>query len=200
MKQKKNVEQIIEETAKAAAREVVGQQRQARATNLYRTTERLLRNYPRMQKLVRDKEDYGFVPPERSKDITVAPPPGGGIRDREELRAEAIAERHASYELTKAQFEEIDAVVRQFRHNSEFIVIRMYYFNEDAYGNEREPDSRPYTFEEISEELAVTGLQRSEKTLRSWRTKLVQDMTVVLFGIDGAISVESRGLDLRPGQ
>jgi len=189
---KKNVEQIIEETAKATASAVIGQQRQARATNLYRAMERLLRNYPKLKKLAVNVDDYGFVPVERSKSITVAPPPGGMPRDRSEILEEIIADRQVSYERTKARFEEIDAVVQQFADNPEFIVIRMYYFNEDAYGHDRGADSRPYTFEEISEELAATGLQRSEKTLRSWRTRLVQDMTVTLFGIDGAVSVETR--------
>ena len=147
---------------------------------------------PKLKKLVENVDDYGFVPGERSKSITIAPPPGGMMRDRNEILEEIVADRQVSYERTKARFEEIDSVVQQFADNPEFIVIRMYYFNEDAFGNDRAPDSRPYTFEEISEELAITGLQRSEKTLRSWRTRLVQDMTVTLFGIDGAVSVETR--------
>ena len=189
---KKNVEQIIEETAKATASAVIGQQRQARAINLYRAMERLLRNYPKLKKLVVNVDDYGFAPIERSKSITIAPPAGGMMRDHNDIIDEIIADRQVSYERTKARFEEINAVVQQFANDPEFIVIRMYYFNEDAYGNDRGSDSRPYTFEEISAELAAAGLQRSEKTLRSWRTRLVQDMTVTLFGIDGAVSVETR--------
>lgn len=114
------------------------------------------------------------------------------MRDPIDVTDEIIAERKKSYARTEAQFWELDTVIRQFADKPEFIVIRMYYFNEDAYGNDRGPDSRLYTFDEISEELAATGLQRSEKTLRSWRTRLVQDMTVTLFGIDGAVSVETR--------
>lgn len=189
---KKKVEQIIEETAKATASEVIVQQRQARQVNHYRAMERLLRNYPRLKKLVENVEDYGFVPVERSKSITIAPPSGGMMRDRTEILEEVIADRQVSYERTKARFDEIDAVVKQFENDPEFIVIRMYYFNENAHGMERDPDSKAYTFEEISEELASVGIFRSEKTLRSWRTRIVQDMTVTLFGVDGALSVESR--------
>jgi len=151
---KKNVEQIIEETAKATASAVLGQQRQQRSPNLYRAMERLLRNYPKLKKLVENVDDYGFVPGERSKSITIAPPPGGMMRDRNEILEEIVADRQVSYERTKARFEEIDSVVQQFADNPEFIVIRMYYFNEDAFGNDRAPDSRPYTFEEISEDLS----------------------------------------------
>ena len=188
---KKNVEQIIEDTAKATASAVIGQQRQARSTNLYRAMERLLRNYPKLKKLVDNVADYGFTPVERSKSVTIAPPPGGR-RDRSDMLEDFILERQTSYERTKARFEEIDAVVRQFSDKPEFIVIRMYYFGEDAHGNDRGPDARPYSFEEISEALTAAGIPRSEKTLRTWRTRLVQDMTVLLFGIDGAVSVESR--------
>lgn len=72
-----------------------------------------------------------------------------------------------------------------------FIVIRMYYFNEDATGKPR-GDAKPYTFAEIAEELEAVGIQRSEKILRKWRTKIVQDMTVQMWGADGALSVEAR--------
>lgn len=188
----KNVEQIIEETAKATASAVIGQQRQARPANLYRAMERLLRNYPKMKRLVENVNEYGFIPAERSRSITVAPPPGSGVRDHDDILESAIASRQASYERTRARFEEIDAVVRQFAEKTEFIVIRMYYFGEDVHGQDRDPDARPYSFEEIEEELSAIGILRSEKTLRTWRTRMVQDMTVLLFGIDGAICVESR--------
>lgn len=39
---------------------------------------------------------------------------------------------------------------------------------------------------------ATVSIEKSVRTLRTWRTKLVQDMTVLLFGVDGAVSIESR--------
>lgn len=117
--------------------------------------------------------------------------------DRLDLYEEHVAARRASYERTKARYDEIDAVVRQFEDREEFVVIRMYYFNEDATGADR-GDAKPYTFEEIAEELSAVGLNRSVQTLRKWRTRLVQDMTVLLFGVDGAVSIEAR--DPKQGQ
>ena len=180
------------EAAKDGAREVLNLQRQQRNLNLYRTTERLLRNYKTYLKLVTDLDNYGFEPIEKSHDISVAPPPGSGVSDRVELYEEHVAARRASYERTKARFDEIDAVVKQFQDKEEFIVIRMYYFNEDANGHDRGEDAKPYTFEEISADLAAVGINRSERSLRTWRTKLVQDMTVLLFGVEGAVSIEAR--------
>ena len=98
--------------------------------------------------------------------------------------------RTASYERTRARFEELDAVIRQFGNREEFIVIRMYYFGEDADGNDR-GEAGALTFEAISAELTGKGVIRTEKTLRTWRTRLVQEMTVLLFGVDGAVSIEA---------
>ena len=151
----------------------------------------MLRNYKTYQRLVEDIESYGFEPVEKSHSVSVAPPPGSSVMDKVDLYDEYVAARKASWARTKARYDEIDAVVRQFEGEQEFIVIRMYYFNEDAYGNDR-GDAKPYTFDEISEELAAVGIDKSARSLRVWRTKLVQDMTVLLFGVDGAVSVEAR--------
>lgn len=194
---KKTMEEYIEEAARKGARATVNLQRQQRNLNLYRTTERLLRNYKTYQRMMEDLEGYGFEPVGKSHSISVAPPPGSGMMDRLDLYEEHVAARRASYERTKARYDEIDAVVRQFEDREEFVVIRMYYFNEDATGADR-GDAKPYTFEEIAEELSAVGLNRSVQTLRKWRTRMVQDMTVLLFGVDGAVSIEAR--DPKQGQ
>lgn len=111
------------EAAKDGAREVLNLQRQQRNLNLYRTTERLLRNYKTYQKLVNDLDGYGFEPIEKSHDISVAPPPGSGVSDRVNLYDEHIAARRASYERTKARFDEIDAVVKQFQDKLALVEI-----------------------------------------------------------------------------
>ena len=192
MAKRQSVNDIIKVAAREGARETVNLQRQQRNLNLYRTTERLLRNYKKYQRLVTDLEGYGFEPINKSHDISVAPPPGSGVSDRVDLYDEHVAARRASYERTKARYDEIDAVIRQFQDREEFVVIRMYYFNEDVNGQDRGDDAKAYTFDEISEELAAAGIEKSVRTLRTWRTKLVQDMTVLLFGVDGAVSIEAR--------
>ena len=187
----KDQAKYIRDTARATALEVLGLQRLSVHTNFYRVTERLLRNYKTLKKLVETPDDYGYLPPQRSSSISAAPP-SGGVRDPQETIDAAIQAREESFSRTKAQFEIVNAVVEKYADNPEFIVIRMYYFNEDVCGHDRPANTKPYSFEEISEALESTGVKRSEKALRSWRTKLVQDMTVALFGIDGAISIECR--------
>lgn len=188
----RDLEALIERVSKAGAREVLNLQRQRRNVNLYRATERLLRAYPKLKRMHDHPEEYGFLPVARSKDISVAPPPGSGARDPIEALEEHVDSRAASYDRTMGRFNEIDAVVRLFEDRPEFVIIRMYYWNEDVWGHDRGEDARRYSFEEIQEELGAVGVARNLKTIRAWRTKLVQDMTVLLFGVDGAVSVESR--------
>lgn len=189
---KEDVKKIIADTARKAAEEVVRQQNAASRSNHYKDTERLLRNYKAMKRLYDHPEEYSLVPPERSKSITLAPPPGAGYRSREDIMDEAIEARLRSYGVSCAQYRWIDDVIKQFEDKPEFIVIRMYYFGEDANGDDRPEGSKNYTFEEISEALAERGLSRSEKTLRTWRSQLVQDMTVCLFVMDGTLSIGNR--------
>lgn len=190
----KETENYIDTAAKHAAREVVNLQRQQRGVNLYRATERLLRAYPKLKRMRDHPEEYGFLPVEKSKDISVAPPHGAGVRDPMDALNEHIDSRAASYDRTAARFSEIDAVVRSVIDQPEFIVIRMYYWNEDAWGHPRADDAPRQTFEEIADELDAVGIHKNIKTLRTWRSRLVQDMTVLLFGVDGAVSIEARDI------
>lgn len=133
MAKRQSVDELIQKAALAGAQETVRLQRHQRNLNLYRTTERMLRNYKTYQRLVEDIESYGFEPVEKSHSVSVAPPPGSSVMDKVDLYDEYVAARKASWARTKARYDEIDAVVRQFEGEQEFIVIRMYYFNEDAY-------------------------------------------------------------------
>lgn len=185
------LEQTIDAAAEAGARKVLHLQWQQSSTNHYRAMEDLLRAYPRYKAMQEHPEDYGFLPVGKSKDISVAPPPGSGARDPIEALADHVDSRAASYDRTMGRFMELDAVVRMFENKPEFRIIRMYYFNEDEHGQSR-GDAKPYTFIDIVDALQRIGIDLSERACRYRRTKLVREMTVMLFGIDGAISIESR--------
>lgn len=189
---KKSTEDMIADAAEQGARKVLQMQRQAYRVNHYRAMEDLLRAYKNSRRWEKDPESYGFFPVEKSHDISVAPPPGLGLRDKVEINELYVQSRETSYIRSITRFAEVEAVVKLFEARPEFIVIRMYYFGEDVHGNERAPGAQPYSFEEIADELRSIGVDRNVKTIRTWRTKLVQDMTVMLFGVDGALSVEAR--------
>lgn len=188
---KQEVREYIDETAKAMLGENLMQAALAGA-NFYAATEALLRSYKKLQQQVEDVDDYGFIPPQKSKSITIAPPSGGAMLDWSEVRDEAIRERMRSYVRSNAQYENIDRIVRQYESNPYFIVIRMYYFGEDAEGNDLPNDGRQRTMEDIANELSEVGFKhsKSDKTLAKKKTEIVRDMTVTLFGEAGAVSIE----------
>lgn len=183
-------ELYIEEAAEAGARKVLYLQRSKATTNHYRAMEHLLRAYKKMKLWEEHPEEYGFFPTGKSHDISVAPPPGLGIRDKVEVNELFVQSKELSFVRTMARFGELEAVIKTFENREDFLIIRMYYFNEDENGNDR-GDAKPYTFTEIVDALSYLGVEMSEKTCRYRRTKLVREMTVLMFGVDGAISIES---------
>lgn len=191
LKKKTKEQQLMEESAEAGARKVLQLQAQQRNINLYRAMERLLRGFAYRVRIAEHPEEFDFFKTGRSKDISIAPPPGTGVVDKIQAGEIFTEARKKAYEVEMYKLQQTYYAIAPFKDKPEFIVVRMYYFNEDANGNSR-GDAKPYTFAEIAEALDAVGIQRSEKMLRKWRTRLVQDMTVLMFGADGVVSVEAR--------
>jgi len=158
--------------------------------NYYRAVEILLRNYNKLRKLVENEAGYTAVLLQKKSTsfVTFTPNAGYTSKDDDEIIDEIRQQRELSYQRTKAQFEEVERVISLFCERKEFIVIRMYYFNEDAQGNQRPEGSEPYTFDDITSELSELGLLRDIKTARRWRSKIINDMAVCMFGKAAAIS------------
>jgi len=157
--------------------------------NHYRIIEKLLYNYKRLERLVKREADYLSAGRHaKSKYMIVYAPGGNAFKTDEDATREIERERLTNYERTAARFREIDSVIALFRDSREFIVIRMYYFNEDPDGNERAPDSQKYTWEEIAFELSERGVLRDEKTARKWRTKIITEIAICVFGLAAAVT------------
>lgn len=190
----KKMTDAVKEAAKEGVCEGFGLhfQQQPPTTNYYRSMERLLRAYKKTKFLKEHPEDYGFFPTGKSHDISVAPPPGLGLRDKVEANELFVQSRETSFIRTMSRFMELEAVIKLFEDRLEFIIIRMYYFNEDENGEDRPRDAKPYSFMEISDQLQNIGIEWSERACRYRRTNLVRDMTVMMFGVEGAVSIETR--------
>ena len=159
--------------------------------NYFRAMESLLFNYKKLAALVADYEAYTHVELQgRSASISsYSPSSGYTYRTEEDILDEMKRDKIISYHRTRARFEEIDRVVKLFAERKEFHVIRMYYFGEDAQGNERPAGAEPYTWEAIAAELEEMGLIRDAKSARRWRNKIVNDMAVCMFGKPAAVGV-----------
>lgn len=161
---------------------------QGQKPNYFRAMVRLLRAYPKMLALLDDEEEYMTLR-ERDKSVTVAPPPGGEVKDAYTKQEERLEAKRDAWETTLQQFHALDSVVRQFENDPRFVAVSMYDFGADATGVIRERE-RAYTWEEICDELSATGRYVSERTLRGWRSRIIQEMVVLIFGKDGALNLE----------
>jgi hypothetical protein len=176
--------------SKQEARQETG----AGAVNYFRATERLLFNYPRIQALIADEEAYCTLERKtKSHDIITFTHNASEYKPPELAEEQAQYEKLKSYMHTKKLFANLQMVISRFEGLPEFIVIRMYYFRENCKG---EKQAEPHTWEEITTELDAAGILHDVKTARRWRTRLVQDMAVCIFGVYAAASNErERGRD-----
>lgn len=185
-----DVRELINEVARATA--CAAYENTSGPVNYFRAMESLLFNYKKLAALVADYEGYMKVElPEKSTSIVAFSPSSGysGYKAREDILEEIERDKLAAYQKTRARFEELEKVVNLFRDRKEFHVVRMYYFGEDAQGNERPENAKPYTWEEIAFELSDMGLVRDAKSARRWRNKIVNDMAVCMFGKAAAVGM-----------
>lgn len=129
------INEVARETASMAYIDGMGGE-----VNYFRAMESLLFNYKKLAALVADYEAYTHVELQgRScKYFKLFPfELGTHTGTEEDILDEMKRDKIISYRRTRARFEEIDRVVKLFAERKEFHVIRMYYFGEDAQGNER---------------------------------------------------------------
>lgn len=182
-----DMRELICEVARATA--CAAYENTSGPVNYFRAMESLLFNYKKLAALVADYEGYMKVElPEKSTSI-VAFSPSSGYKAKEDILEEIERDKLAEYQRTRARFEELEKVVNLFRDRKEFHVVRMYYFGEDAEGNQRPDDAKPYTWEEIAFELSDMGMVRDAKSARRWRNKIVNDMAVCMFGKAAAVGM-----------
>lgn len=183
-----DVRKLISEVARATA--CAAYEITSGPVNYFRAMESLLFSYKKLAALVADYEGYMKVElPEKSTSIIVFSPSNGPYKAKEDILEEIERDKLAAYQRTRARFEELEKVVNLFRDRKEFHVVRMYYFGEDAQGNERPADAKPYTWEEIAFELSDMGMVRDAKSARRWRNKIVNDMAVCMFGKAAALGM-----------
>lgn len=183
-----DVRELINEVARATAG--AAYENTSGPVNYFRAMESLLFNYKKLAALVADYEGYMKVElPEKSTSIIAFSPSSGPYKAKEDILEEIERDKLAAYQRTRARFEELEKVVNLFRDRKEFHVVRMYYFGEDAEGNQRPDDAKSYTWEEIAFELSDMGMVRDAKSARRWRNKIVNDMAVCMFGKAAALGM-----------
>lgn len=173
------VSQAVQQT-----REVMESKQKPTGTtrDYYRIMEQLLFSYPALKQLVEDRDGYVGTPlAERSKSI-IKQGVQTSMRSREDVQEEYERDRENAYNQTLNDFLRLERTVQLHKMRKEFVVVRMYYFNEEWDGTARK-DGERNTFLDIAVD---TG--HNEKTLRNWRNRIVNDMAVCMFGIEAAVA------------
>lgn len=151
-------------------------------TSYFKSMELLLRNYRELAQLVVSEELYmEDAKRERDKSVVAYRRNAGGLPPSE-VEDEAERIRASNFAYTKERFAEIDRVVKVYASRKEMQVVRMYYFREDKDGKRPAANTDDITFEAVAAELGIT-----EKTARTWRSRIVNDMAITLFGKGAAI-------------
>ena len=171
------VTQATQQTAEALR----SAQQTAPERNYFKIMEKLLYSYPALKRIVSDKAAYTKVELQGLSGV-VRFNPNAAWKSQEDRLEELERDKEAEFDTTLKGFRRLDRVVQQFRERKEFVVVRMYYFNESADGTPKEADAPEATWEDLSIEL-----EKDIKTLRRWRSKIVNDIAICLFGIDAAI-------------
>lgn len=180
------VKELIQEVAQKTAAAIYIEQTEGKI-DFYKAMEALLYNYTKLKQLVENEAEYMKVELKGKSKSIVKFSQGSGYNGKTEddIIEELQQQKAIQYQKTKARFEEVDRVIQLFKDRKEFYVIKMYYFGQDATGKQRE---KQYTFEEIAEELEKLGLLKDERTARRWRSRIVTDMAICMFGRDAAIT------------
>lgn len=158
--------------------------------NYFKATETLLYNYKKLAELVADEEAYCEVEYHAGRKTFSAGSKSAGYYEQkteEDIVEEMQEEKRRQYRETKYGFEKLKRAVSLFEGQKEFVVIRLYYFGEDINGDPRE-GGKTATWEEVVAELEEAGILKEIKTARRWRNKIVNDVSVCIFGIAAAVS------------
>lgn len=188
---KQSIEQIIDKAVEKSftAMKQSGDADDGKSFDYYRATESILYNYQKLIDIASDETEYmADIYKQRSKSITSFSS-GSGYRDPDEAAEEKEHERQKAFEKTKGQLEFINSILAHFKDDPRYIIIEMYYFGYDAKGRPREKGAKHWSFVDIASQiLREDGSCPDEKTVRKWRSQLVSDISVVLFGMPAALS------------
>ena len=142
----------------------------------FKNTEKLLYNYKALKDHVENETEYFGMLSKRTAGSIIRYSKSKAITNEDEM----IRLREESLMRSKADLERLENGLKRIGDRKEYIVIEKRYFNKKRNGD-------TITFEEIAEELSLTGEfpeTLSEKTVRRWKNSLVQELSVYIFGSD----------------
>lgn len=177
----KEIKKVIEETVDIAMTKISTvtwiERQKAISQETFKNTERLLYNYTALKEHVENEEEYmGMTKKGTAKSIVIYSTGSG--KERDEL--EITKERRESYLRSKSDVQRIEKALKKIKSKKGYEVVAMKYL-------QKKEDGSSFTFEEIAEELAGKyeyGEKLAERTVRTYRSNLVKEVAIQLFGSD----------------
>lgn len=183
----KEVKKVIEATVTATIQNInsVGwiERQKAISNEVFKNTERLLYSYTRLKDHIAAEDEYmDMINKGKSKSIVMYSTKGVG--GNTELLTD---ERRESYLRSKRDLERLESAINKVKRRKGFEVIQLRYFDRKKKIEDNKEVEETYTFEEIAEMLAgKKGFSEkvTEKTIRSYRSSIVKEIAISLFGTD----------------
>jgi len=136
----------------------------------YTNTERLLYNYLTLKEHVSDEEEYmEMINKGKSSSVVIF---NSNRSNSPNYDDEALKQREASLERSRRDLDIIERALNKVKSRREYQVLEYKYFK-------KKEDGDSYTIEEIAEIL-----DKSDRTIRRWRSSIVKDISIYIFGSD----------------
>lgn len=143
------------------------------AKNYCKDTEKLLYSFPTLKDHVEDRLGYFHMLDKRHGGSYVRYAKNKTKTNEYEMYLQRIESLRRSEDRVRQIDEALDAI----RNRKEYRVIELTYFEKKKNGDR-------YTQDEIVEILKSEGINICSKTMRTWRSMLVKELSVRLFGAD----------------
>ncbi len=134
----------------------------------FKNTEKLLYRYKTLKEHVTDEKEYFDMLYKRSSGSIVRYSKTKATQNTDEM----LRLREESLDRSKNDIDRLEKAIEKIKSKKEFQVIQLRYF-------ETNENDETRTFEEIASILGI-----DEKTARTWKNKMINEIAVRLFGSD----------------
>lgn len=142
----------------------------------FKNTEQLLYNYKVLKEHVEDEAGYFEMLNKCSSGSIICYSKNKVTYNEDEV----LASREKSFDRSKSDLMRLEKALSKVKKRKEFKVIEIRYFQKKKNGD-------TYNFDEIAEMLSKEPNYPdtlSEKTVRRWRSSIVKEISINLFGSD----------------
>ena len=170
----KEIMEIIKATAEETLKQSSVDKKDENVKNCFKNTEKLLYNFNTLKDHVADMEGYfGMLNKRSGKSIVRYSKSQVSLTEEE-----ALSSRYASYIRSKKRVEQLQDILSSLECRKEYLVLNLRYLKRNESGE-------VYDYETIAEMIyKETGIKVTDRTVQNWKSAIVKEIAVRLFGVD----------------